>query len=196
MIKYIDDIHANSHYFRKRIKDAFGIIGFVKFLKGYYLILITECKKIAKVGRHDIFTVKDTEMVRLYNYHVRDKNLREDEKKYKNIFKNFNLTKWFYFSYTYNLTIKFQELAMKKLKSHQANAEYTKNTITKREFESEIEGSEMNEYSSFNTNNHIFQNSDRLRVEGFHAEDYYPWNENFLWNYHLIKEFFSIITDK
>ena len=78
---------------RNRAKDAFGIIGFVKFLKGYYLILITECKKIAKIGRHDIFTVKDTEMIRLYNYQVRDKNLREDEKKYKNIFKNFNLTK-------------------------------------------------------------------------------------------------------
>lgn len=131
MLKYLDEINANSHYFRKRVKDAFGIIGFVKFLMGYYLILITEWKKIAKIGRHDVFTVKDTDMIRLYNYHGRDKNLREDEKKYKNIFKNFNLTKWFYFSYTYNLTIKFQELAMKKLKANQNTQEYNKNTFTK-----------------------------------------------------------------
>lgn len=85
---------------------------------------------------------------------------------------------------------------MKKLKAHHPGQEYNKNTFTKREFESEVDASEINEYSSFNTTNHIFQNSERIKSEGFHAEDYYPWNENFLWNYHLIKEFFSIVNDK
>jgi len=54
----------DTPHFKKVIKDAYGILGFVRFLKGYYIILITDCKKVAKIGRHDIFTVKDTEMIR------------------------------------------------------------------------------------------------------------------------------------
>jgi hypothetical protein len=32
--------------------------------------------------------------------------------------------------------------------------------------------------------------------EKFRAEAYFPWNENFMWNYSLIKEFFSLVEDK
>ena len=133
-------------------------------------------------------------MVRLYNYESSNKESMENEKKYKNIFKNFNLTKWFYFSYTYNLTIKFQELVMKKLKINQQNIELSKVNIQSKENDNDIEVSSLNDYSPFN--NYGYQQIERIKQEEFHAEDYYPWNENFIWNYHLIKEFFPIITDK
>lgn len=88
--------------------------------------------------------VKDTQMVRLYNYQARDRDAREDEKKYKNIFKNFNLTKCFYFSYTYNLTIKLQEVSLKKLKvSAQHTLEHSKFSIHKKDCDSELESSKL-----------------------------------------------------
>lgn len=40
------------------------------------------------------------------------------------------------------------------------------------------------------------EKKDNISEEPFQANTYYPWNENFLWNYSLIKEFFSIVKDK
>jgi hypothetical protein len=40
--EFVDEIRDTSNYFRKIVKEAYGILGFVKFLKGYYLILITD----------------------------------------------------------------------------------------------------------------------------------------------------------
>ena len=37
------------------IRKAYGILGFIKFLKGYYIVLITEKTKIATIGRHKIY---------------------------------------------------------------------------------------------------------------------------------------------
>ena len=141
--------------------------------------------------------IKDVEMIRLFNY-SNDQNAkatREDERKYKKFFKNFNLTKCFYFSYTYNLTIKLQEMSMKKIKSS-SNIDLLSKTsqFGKRDNESENEPSDINPYSSFA--NLSSTNTAGIKHEGFQAEKYYPWNENYQWNYHLIKEFFSILDDK
>ena len=38
-------------------KKAHGILGFVRFLKGFYIILITARKKVAKIGLHTIYTI-------------------------------------------------------------------------------------------------------------------------------------------
>lgn len=113
--------------------------------------------------------------------------------------KNFNLTKDFYFSYTYNLTIKFQETACKKVKqSHTAQnaGDIPRFNFLNKDKDSE-EPSETNEFSSFVTTNLAFGGgTERPKIEEFHAEDYYPWNEKFQWNYYLIKEFFSLVKDK
>ena len=42
------------------VKRAHGILGFVRFLKGFYIILITAKKKVAKIGQHSIYQIKDT----------------------------------------------------------------------------------------------------------------------------------------
>lgn len=50
----------------QKCKTASGILGFVRFLEGYYLIMITAKKKVAKIGHHDIYQIKDMEMIRLF----------------------------------------------------------------------------------------------------------------------------------
>ncbi|VEL15566.1 unnamed protein product [Protopolystoma xenopodis] len=37
---------------------AFGLVGVVRFLRGYYLILITKRKQVATIGEHKIYKVK------------------------------------------------------------------------------------------------------------------------------------------
>jgi len=49
---------------------------------------------VAKIGRHDIYTIKDTKMIRLFKYTENEKETTiEEERKYKNIFQSFDLTK-------------------------------------------------------------------------------------------------------
>lgn len=89
-------------------------------------------------------------------------------------------------------------MMLKKLKAnhpHSHSQDHSKLNIHKKDIESEVE-TEFMDHSSFATN--LFQNPtpEVNKQEGFHAEDYYPWNENFMWNYFLMKEFFSIVSDK
>jgi hypothetical protein len=67
------------------VKKAYLIMGFVRFLKGYYIILVTKRQRVAKLLRHSIYTVKDIELVPLFKTTLeKDK---EEESKYKNYFK-------------------------------------------------------------------------------------------------------------
>lgn len=51
-------------------------------------------------------------------------------------------------------------------------------------------------FSSFNNGKFVEIPKVENKKESFQAETYFPWNENFLWNYSLIKEFFSVVKDK
>ena len=41
------------------IRRSYGLLGFIRFLKGFYIVMITEKKKIAQIGRHNIYKIKD-----------------------------------------------------------------------------------------------------------------------------------------
>ena len=51
--------------------------GFVQFLEGYYIILITKRKRVALIGQHFIYKIEDTSMIYVPNdetsrYHHQD----------------------------------------------------------------------------------------------------------------------------
>ena len=100
---------------------AHGILGFVRFLKGFYIILITARKKIAKIGLHTIYTILETKMVPLFQAVA--SSLDIDEKKYLQIFNQSTSTTDFYFSYTYDLTRSLQENMMRKIRNKIAKDE-------------------------------------------------------------------------
>ncbi|KAH8034528.1 hypothetical protein HPB51_025355 [Rhipicephalus microplus] len=85
-----------------RTVSAFGIVGFVRFLEVYYIILITKRRRIAIVGHHTIYKVEDTRMVYLPNN--TDHSVHPDENRYVKIFENVDLSSNFYSSYSYDLT--------------------------------------------------------------------------------------------
>ncbi|KAK7789638.1 hypothetical protein R5R35_005398 [Gryllus longicercus] len=85
-----------------RIVSAFGIVGFVKFLEGYYLILVTKRRRVAVIGHHTIYKIEDTTMIYIPNDGVRI--CHPDEARYVKMFQNIDLSSNFYFSYSYDIT--------------------------------------------------------------------------------------------
>ncbi|WAR06934.1 FIG4-like protein [Mya arenaria] len=65
---------------------AYGIVGFVRFLEGYYMVLITKRSAAAVIGGHVIYKIEDTVML------------------YVKMFQSVDLSSDFYFSYSYDLT--------------------------------------------------------------------------------------------
>ena len=89
-----------------KVCDAFGLLGFVRFLQGYYLVLITKRRPVAHIGRNRIYAIEE-----ICNLYVppQDAVVGADvdnatEKRYKDLFFGLDLTKGFYFSASYDLT--------------------------------------------------------------------------------------------
>uniref|UniRef100_A0A3Q1AMU9 SAC domain-containing protein n=1 Tax=Amphiprion ocellaris TaxID=80972 RepID=A0A3Q1AMU9_AMPOC len=89
-----------------RAVSAFGIVGFVRFLEGYYIVLITKRREMADIGGHSIYKIEDTTMIYIPNDSVRVAH--PDEARYVRIFQNVDLSSNFYFSYSYDLSHSLQ----------------------------------------------------------------------------------------
>lgn len=90
----------------QQIASAFGIVGFIRFLEGYYIILITKRKPIATIGGNIIYRIEDTFMYYISAPSTKPGN--PDESRYLKIFQNVDLSSNFYFSYSYDLTHSLQ----------------------------------------------------------------------------------------
>ena len=80
-----------------RTISAYGVLGFVRFLEGYYLVLVTKRTRCAFIGKHIIYTIKDTAMIRIKD--TNSKQVHPMEQKYVKMFNNVDLNSNFYFSY-------------------------------------------------------------------------------------------------
>ncbi|XP_028996686.1 polyphosphoinositide phosphatase isoform X2 [Betta splendens] len=89
-----------------RAVSAYGIVGFVRFLEGYYIVLITKRRKVADIGGRAIYKIEDTSMIYIPNDSVRVAH--PDEARYVRIFQNMDLSSNFYFSYSYDLSHSLQ----------------------------------------------------------------------------------------
>ncbi|XP_016095765.1 polyphosphoinositide phosphatase [Sinocyclocheilus grahami] len=89
-----------------RAVSAHGIVGFVRFLEGYYIVLITKRRRMADIGGHSIYKIEDTNMI--YIPHDSVRVTHPDEARYVRIFQNVDLSSNFYFSYSYDLSHSLQ----------------------------------------------------------------------------------------
>ncbi|XP_066600542.1 polyphosphoinositide phosphatase [Prorops nasuta] len=85
-----------------KIASAFGIVGFVRFLEGYYIIVVTKRRRVGVIGHHTIYKIEDTSMIYIPNDNVR--SFHVDEQRYVKMFQSIDLSSNFYFSYSYDLT--------------------------------------------------------------------------------------------
>jgi len=89
----------------RRVATGDGVLGFIRFTRGYYLILITEKIKRGSVGPHQVYSVDKTG----YVYIPEGKSpITPQETRYRTLFFALNFSE-FYFSYSYDLTHTLQD---------------------------------------------------------------------------------------
>lgn len=105
LLSTIEDGNKSSGGLNK-VLSAYGIVGFIRFTAGYYISLITKRSVVALIGGHYIYHIDETLLLSIAQASKVDRN--SDEARYINTFQNVDLTKNFYFSYTYDITSTLQ----------------------------------------------------------------------------------------
>ncbi|XP_054780272.1 phosphoinositide phosphatase SAC2-like isoform X3 [Prosopis cineraria] len=94
----------------KFVTTCYGIIGFIKFLEPYYMLLITKRRKIGTICGHTIYTITKSEMIPVPHPSVRSKMAYpRDENRYKKLLCSVDLRKDFFFSYSYHIMRSLQK---------------------------------------------------------------------------------------
>lgn len=117
IIDVLAELEKDSDDGLKKRLTGYGLLGFIKFTSCYYLVVITKHRQVAVIGGHSVFHIDGTELVPITNnYKKPDKY--STETKLMSTFQNLDLTKTFYFSYTYDITNTLQTNIMReKLKA-------------------------------------------------------------------------------
>ncbi|KAM3162296.1 Polyphosphoinositide phosphatase [Lachancea thermotolerans] len=107
---------ANDEGLHKRL-TVYGLLGFIRFTECYYLVVITKLSQVAVLGGHCIYHIDETELVPISNsYKTPEKS--SGEARFLSTFLSLDLSKTFYFSYTYDITNTLQtNLLREKLKA-------------------------------------------------------------------------------
>jgi phosphatidylinositol 3,5-bisphosphate 5-phosphatase len=86
--------------------SSWGLLGFIRFTEAYYMVLVTKRAQVAIIGGHYIYQVDGTDLVPLTtgssSRFQRDRN--PEEARFLSILNNLDLTRSFYFSYSYNIS--------------------------------------------------------------------------------------------
>nr|VWO97167.1 Serine/threonine-protein kinase PknH (EC [Ganoderma boninense] len=105
MLKMLEDGNKQCGGLGKA-RVFFGIAGFIKFTAGWYMILISKRSVVALIGGHYVYHCENTDMIPVAFSHKVDKTA--EEQRLMNVFKQVDMSKNFYFSYTYDLTSTLQ----------------------------------------------------------------------------------------
>lgn len=103
-----------------RMKCAFwGLLGFIRFTESYYMLIVTKRQQTALIGGHYVYQIDGTELVPLTtgssNRFAQNRN--PEESRFLSIFNNLDLTKSFYFSYSYDITQSLQTNIIRQRKA-------------------------------------------------------------------------------
>ncbi|KAI5084664.1 hypothetical protein GOP47_0000833 [Adiantum capillus-veneris] len=92
------------------VTKAYGIVGFVKFLKPYYMILITKREQIGAICGHSIYGIRESKLLRIPHRSVLFDSISwKIEERYKKLFNSIDLSKDFFYSHTYRIMWSLQK---------------------------------------------------------------------------------------
>jgi phosphatidylinositol 3,5-bisphosphate 5-phosphatase len=103
LLDTIDDGNKGTGGIKLRC-TTWGLLGFIKFTGPYYMLLITKKSTVAMVGGHYIYQVEGTELVSLTAAKFKADTRNTQEQRFLGIFSNLDLTRSFYYSYSYDVT--------------------------------------------------------------------------------------------
>jgi phosphatidylinositol 3,5-bisphosphate 5-phosphatase len=104
--EFISAMHSTLNGTRSYVFDSLLLTGFVRFTAGWYMIIMTKRSVVALIGGHYLYHLEGTELLPVSFTH-RVENPTE-EQRLMTIFKQVDMTKNFYFSYTYDITSTLQ----------------------------------------------------------------------------------------
>ncbi|KAG6414276.1 hypothetical protein SASPL_126994 [Salvia splendens] len=89
---------------KQSYRRTYGIVGFIKFLGPYYMVLITKRRQIGVICGHYVYAISKSEIIPLPSSAVRANMVNyNNENRYKKLLCMVDLTKDFYFSYSYHV---------------------------------------------------------------------------------------------
>ncbi|KAH8822765.1 polyphosphoinositide phosphatase [Flagelloscypha sp. PMI_526] len=105
MLKMLEDGNKSSGGLGKA-RVFFGIAGFIRFTAGWYMVVVSKRSVVALLGGHYLYHCENAEMFPVCFNHRIDKPT--EEQRLLNLFKQVDMSKNFYFSYSYDLTSTLQ----------------------------------------------------------------------------------------
>ncbi|PIN09546.1 putative phosphoinositide phosphatase [Handroanthus impetiginosus] len=94
----------------KFVTTCYGIVGFIKFLGPYYMLLITKRRKIGTICGHAVYSIAKSEMIPIPNSTAHpNMAYSKNENRYKKLLRAVDLTKDFFFSYSYLVMLSLQK---------------------------------------------------------------------------------------
>jgi len=104
--------------------DGYILVGILKIPTGVYLCVATDCRIVGKINQHEILCISETAFLPFGNryYNLRTNDINEFTEKQNMEKSHTEIRKWlnsnsFYYSHTYNLTVRAQEQYYQKTKS-------------------------------------------------------------------------------
>ncbi|KAK8060606.1 phosphatidylinositol-3-5-bisphosphate 5-phosphatase [Apiospora saccharicola] len=103
LLDTIDDGNKGTGGIKQRC-TTWGLLGFIKFTGPYYMLLITKKSTVAMIGGHYVYQVDGTELIPLTPAKFRPDVRNTEEPRFLAILNNLDLTRSFYYSYSYDIT--------------------------------------------------------------------------------------------
>uniref|UniRef100_A0A7N0VMF0 SAC domain-containing protein n=1 Tax=Kalanchoe fedtschenkoi TaxID=63787 RepID=A0A7N0VMF0_KALFE len=89
---------------------VYGIAGCIKFLESYYLILVTKRRQIGCICGHAIYCIDESQLITIPHVTIQsDVAHSKTELRYKKLLSSVDLTKDFFYSYTYPIMQSLQK---------------------------------------------------------------------------------------
>ncbi|XP_047325430.1 phosphatidylinositol-3-phosphatase SAC1 [Impatiens glandulifera] len=84
------------------VYKAYGIAGCIRILESYYLILVTKRRQIGSICGHAIYSIDESQLITIPHPSIQtDLAHSKTEQRYKKLLSSVDLTKDFFYSYTY-----------------------------------------------------------------------------------------------
>ena len=87
--------------------STWGLLGFIRFTGAYYMLIITKRSQVAMIGGHFVYQIDGTDLVPLTpgsGSRFKPDLKNSEEARFLSILHNLDLTRSFYFSYSYDIT--------------------------------------------------------------------------------------------
>ncbi|KAJ5356815.1 hypothetical protein N7517_011424 [Penicillium concentricum] len=120
LLDAIDDGNKSSGGLNQKC-SAWALLGFIRFTGAYYMLLVTKRSQVAMLGGHNVYQIDETELIPLTTSepsHLKAEK-HSEEARYIAILNNLDLSRSFYFSYSYDITRTLQHNICRDRKTHQ-----------------------------------------------------------------------------